>query len=346
MLLSMPRKSTKTVKGRRARQEKRRINAAALFEAGHDRARVARELGVSWRASHEWYRVWKEQGTEGLKATTKPGPAPKFSDGDVALLETELKRGPMAHGYENELWTLPRVGRLIRESLGKKASNSEVWRLLRRMNWSPQKPKRKARERDEAKIEQWKQEKWPEIKAKARNEGRTIVFVDESGLTQKPAAKSTWAPEAETPVLQLNFNWKKLSVIGGITMKSLYFQLHENSVKAPEVVAFLKHLQQHIQGKLLVVWDGLPAHRSSIVAEYLATTQGRVWVERLPGYAPELNPIEYLWGYAKGNDLANFAPKELWELSHAARKAFARVRKVKHCLRAFWLQSELDLNEL
>ncbi len=63
-------------------------------------------------------------------------------------------------------------------------------------------------------------------------------------------------------------------------------------------------------------------------------------------YAPELNPIEYLWGYAKGNDLANFAPKELWELSRAARQAFARVRKVKRCLRAFWIQSDLNLEGL
>ena len=147
-------------------------------------------------------------------------------------------------------------------------------------------------------------------------------------------------------MLELNFHWKKLSVIGGITLKSLYFQLHEDSVKAPEVVAFLKHLQQHIPGNLLVIWDGLPAHRSKLVADYLATTETRVWVERLPGYAPELNPIEYLWGYAKGNDLANFAPKELWELSRAARKALTRVRKVKRCLRAFWIQSNLNLDGL
>lgn len=342
----MPRKSLKTVTGRRERQEKRRLQAAALFEAGHDRAKVARDLRVTWRSAHEWHRVWKEKGAVALKSTTKPGPAPKFSAEDMAMLEKELRRGPMAHGYETNLWTLPRVGRLIRENLEKKASPSEVWRLLRRMNWSPQKPSRKARERNEEKIKEWKDKQWPQIKAKAKEEGRTIVFVDESGLTQKPAAKNTWAPEGETPVLELNFNWKKLSVIGGITIKSLYFQLHESSVKAPEVVAFLKHLQQHIPGKLLVIWDGLPAHRSQIVAEYLASTKGRVWVERLPGYAPELNPIEYLWGYAKGNDLANFAPKELWELSRAARKAFARVRTVKRCLRAFWTQSELNLENI
>ena len=319
------------------------MDAAKFFAAGHTRAEVAVRCGVSWRAAHEWHRTWSQKGAEALKAKTKPGPAPKFSEADMAVLATELCRGPLAHGYDNDLWSLPRVGRLITETFQRKVSASEVWRLLRRMRWSPQKPKRQARERDEASIQEWKDQRWPELKARARKEQRTIVFVDESGLTQKPAAKSTWAPEGQTPVLELNFNWKKLSVIGGITIKSLYFQLHEDSVKAPEVVGFLQHLQQHISGKLLVIWDGLPAHRSKLVADYLASTRGRVWVERLPGYAPELNPIEYLWGYAKGNDLANFAPKELWELSRAARKAFARVRKVKRCLRAFWVQSNLNL---
>jgi transposase len=322
------------------------MKAAKLFAAGHTRTEVAERCGVSWRSAHEWHRLWSTEGAEALRAKKKPGPVPKFSEEDMTVLARELRRGPVAHGYENDLWNLPRVGRLIAETFQRKASPSEVWRLLRRMRWSPQKPKRLARERDGEKIAQWKDQRWPQLKAKAQKECRTIVFVDESGLTQKPAAKSTWAPEGQTPVLELNFNWKKLSVIGGITLKSLYFQLHEDSVKAPEVVAFLRHLQQHIPGPLLVVWDGLPAHRSKLVADYLATTKGRVWVERLPGYAPELNPIEYLWGYAKGNDLANFAPKELWELSRAARKAFARVRKVKRCLRAFWIQSNLNLEGL
>ena len=94
---------------------------------------------------------------DALKATTKPGPVLKFSEEDVAVLEQELRRGPMAHGYDNDLWTLPRVGRLVSESLAKQASSSEVWRLLRRMRWSPQKPKRQARERNEEKIAEWKE---------------------------------------------------------------------------------------------------------------------------------------------------------------------------------------------
>ncbi len=89
-----------------------------------------------------------------------------------------------------------------------------------------------------------------------------------------------------------------------------------------------------------------PAHRSKLVPAYLASSEPRVWAERLPGYAPELNPIKYLWGYAKGNDLANFAPKELWELIRAARTALTRVGTVTRVLCAFWIHSTLNLDGL
>lgn len=339
----MARISKKTITGRRERQQQRRFEAAALFEAGKTRAEVAVELGVSWRAAHTWYQQWQADGAKGLEAGNKPGPVPKFSDAQVEELRAQLVMGSIAHGYSNELWTLRRVARLILDRFALKASPSEVWRLLRRMKWSPQKPQRKARERDEEKINQWKTERWPELQAKADKEQRTIIFVDECGFSQKTTAKKTWAPSGQTPVLEMNFNWDKLSVIGGISLKSIWFQIHEESVKSAQVIEFLNQLKRYVKGNLMVIWDGLPAHRSKVVAQYLAEQEGRIWVERLPAYAPELNPIEYLWGNVKGNDLANFSPKELWELSKAAREALIRKRRRPKLIRAFWLQTELNL---
>ena len=113
-----------------------------------------------------------------------------------------------------------------------------------------------------------------------------------------------------------------------------------------DAIRFIGHVKARYgfsKGKLLVVWDNLPAHRSKMVAEYLASTKGRIWVERLPGYAPELNPIEYLWGYGKNNELANLAPKDLWELSAEAKKALRKIRRMPRCISAFWVQSTLDL---
>jgi transposase len=322
------------------------MEAAEMFAEGKSRSEVARALGATWRATHGWYQQWLKGGVESLRAKGKPGPEPKFTNEDVERLGVELAKGAMSHGYPNELWTLRRVGALVRETFGKKASVSEVWRLLKRMNWSPQKPQRQARERDAGKIQHWKEEAWPELCKKAREEARTIVFVDECGFSQKSTAKKTWAPSGETPILEMNFNWEKLSVIGGISLKSIYFQMHDDSIKSEQVIGFLEHLQRYVGGKLLVIWDGLPAHRSKLVAEYLKKTQGRVWVERLPAYAPELNPIEYLWGNVKGNDLANFSPKELWELSKQARDALFKKRRRPKLIQAFWVQTRLNLGGL
>ena len=342
----MPATSRKEITGRRERQLKRRLEAADLFAAGKTRAEVAKHFKVSWRAVHGWFQLWQQNGHDALQPKGRPGPAAKFTDSEVEQLRHALLKGAIAHGYPNELWTLRRIIRLVREIFQRKASPSEAWRLLKRMNWSPQKPKRTARERDEEKIKHWKKEIWPSLCEKARSEERTIVFVDECGFSQKSATRQTWAPTGQTPIIQMNFNWDKLSVIGAISLRSIYFQMHEESIKSEEVIGFLKHLQRFIHGKLLVIWDGLPAHRSKKVAEYLASTKGRVWVERLPAYAPELNPIEYLWGNVKGNDLANFSPKELWELSNEAKKALFKKRGRPKLIRAFWIQAELDLGPL
>ena len=117
--------------------------------------------------------------------------------------------------------------------------------------------------------------------------------------------------------------------------------MYAGSVKAEQVVDFLRHLMRHLPGKLLIVWDGLPAHRSKLVKAFVAEQKGQVWLERLPAYAPELNPVEYIWGYWKKHELPNFCPRDYYQLSSQARKALSRMRKRKTLVTAFWKQAEL-----
>lgn len=178
-------------------------------------------------------------------------------------------------------------------------------------------------------------------KKKALQERRTIVFVDESGLSERPHRVRTWSPRGQTPVLQYTFNWKCLSAIAGITIWNFYFRLYPGSIKAPQVIEFLGHLQRHISGKLTVIWDGLPVHRSRRVREFVDEQRGRIRLERLPAYAPELNPVEYIWGYCKQHELPNLCPKDFAQLSQAARRAFSRMRRRPPLVASFWKQAEL-----
>lgn len=170
-----------------------------------------------------------------------------------------------------------------------------------------------------------------------------IVFVDESGLSERPTRVRTWAPRGEPPVLQYHFNWKQLSVIAGISPWRFYFRFYPGSIKAPELVEFLRVLQATIGKKLLVIWDGLKAHRSRLVRHFVDSTAGRLQLEYLPAYAPELNPVEYIWGHLKQHELAHFCAQNLAHLQTTARRRLCSMQRRPRLIRAFWQQAELPL---
>jgi len=160
-------------------------------------------------------------------------------------------------------------------------------------------------------------------------------------LSERPHRCRTWSPKGQTPVLQYHFTWKTLSAMAGVTWWNFYFRLFPGAIRSPQVVQFLDHLQRHVGGKLLIVWDGLRSHRSRLVWDYVRAQPGRLWLEFLPAYAPELNPVEYLWSHWKQHELPNLCPKNFWELSHHARRALRRMRRRPTLVMAFWEQAEL-----
>lgn len=98
---------------------------------------------------------------------------------------------------------------------------------------------------------------------------------------------------------------------------------------------------RHVPGRLLVIWDGLKSHRSCLVRDFVNQSEGRLQIEFLPAYAPELNPVEYIWGHWKQHELPNFCPKDLGQLSEQARKALRRMRRRPTLVTAFWKQAKL-----
>ena len=151
----------------------------------------------------------------------------------------------------------------------------------------------------------------------------------------------TWAPKGQTPVLYHAGHWKRLSVAGGITCQEIYFRLYPGSVNDRKLIDFLGALRRQIGRKLLVVWDNLPAHRSKRMKRWLAKRGEEFLVEYLPAYAPELNPIEYLWGWWKEKQLPNFTPRTEWELHHFSRRALRKAQRQATLIAAFWQQAEL-----
>jgi transposase len=143
---------------------KRRLKAAALFAQGAGPAEVAAQLEVSIQAASVWRRRWQQEGTAGLAGAGRAGRRPRLSAEQIRAVEAALLEGPPAHGFRNELWTLDRVAEVIRRVTGVTYHPGHVWRLLRQLGWSRQKPSRWAAERDPEKVEAWIKERWPELK--------------------------------------------------------------------------------------------------------------------------------------------------------------------------------------
>jgi len=153
----------------------------------------------------------------------------------------------------------------------------------------------------------------------------------------------TWAPKGETPVLQYSFNWQQLSLMAGVSFWRLYFRFFHGAIKGPQIVEFLKALKDTIGGKLLIIWDGLPAHRSRLVGNYVDSLEGQIQLERLPAYAPEINPAEYVFGYAKQRELANLCVDTIEEVRAYATRRLKSMQRRPKLIRAFWQQAELAL---
>ena len=179
-------------------------------------------------------------------------------------------------------------------------------------------------------------------KKKAQKLRSWIVFEDESGVSQRPSIRRTWAPKGQTPVLTHAFNWKKMSVAAALGYRwdgkrsRLFFQTKADSYNEDSLIAFLKELKREFHGKkCILIWDGLPGHKSKKMKAYLANQKKRLLVEMLPGYAPDLNPVESLWGNVKAEELANLCADDLGAVAEAVWDGMARAGACKELADSF-----------
>jgi len=165
-----------------------------------------------------------------------------------------------------------------------------------------------------------------------------VAFLDESGISQKPPVRRTWAPRGKTPVLRHSFNWKKLSICSTIAYRwdgrrsRLLFQIVSDSFTDEKLITFLSQLRKEFRWKkLILIWDGLPSHRSRKMQQYLWLQRRWLTVVRLPPYAPDLNPVEFIWGNIQATELANRCTDDLGGMVQGVKQGFSRIH-ANRCL--------------
>jgi transposase len=141
--------------------ERRRKRAAQLFRQGKSQADVVRELEVSRQSVSRWHADWAAGGAEALRAAGRAGRLPQLDSSDLRRVERQLQKGPLANGYPTDMWTIQRVGEVIEAVTGVAYHPGHVWRILRQMGWSRQRPARRAIERNDEAIAKWVKHDWP-----------------------------------------------------------------------------------------------------------------------------------------------------------------------------------------
>jgi transposase len=299
---------------------------------------------------YRWLQL--AQQPDGLAAKPHPGPAPRLSMEQHRHLESLLRQGAQAHGWSNRLWTCARIVQLIQRHFGVTFHHDHVGRFLRnRLGWSPQQPRRRARERDRIGLWLWREVEFPRIVRQAQARGAHLAFLDEAGYMLTPTVRRTWAPRGHTPVLDCWDRRDRISAISSVTVSpqrqhlNLYFDLLPDNatVHAEDVVAYLRQLRAQLGGPITVLWDGSKVHsKSRLVREYLAA-HPEIVAKTLPAYAPELNPDELVWAWSKYGRLSNLAAADTDVLRDHLIAELTYLRQHPHLLTSFLEQTALPL---
>jgi len=319
-----------------------------LKQQGWFRCDIADALGVSPTSISRWFARARDGGPQALRAHPSPGPPPKLCAAQKRLIPEFLWHGAEAYGFRGEVWTCARVAQVVEEEFGVRYHQDHVGRLLKELHWTPQVPIRRAIQRDEQAIQCWRDEVWPALLRRARRERRVLIFEDESGFYLLPGVVRTYAPEAHTPVLREKQTRDHLSVMGGMTPEGKVYTLaRQESLNGLHSIEFLRHLLRVAGPRLLVVWDGSPIHRRAEVKEFVAGTAGKVWLEALPGYAPDLNPWdEGGWHHLKDVEMRNLGCRDLEELHQEFYLAVGRLRQKSHLVQSFFAQAGLKIEKV
>jgi transposase len=295
----------------KAQEDLRRRVVAAIWEGGMSQVEAVRTFHVSRSAIHNWLRGVESGGAAALKARPRGPKASSRLAGHQAATVVRIieDRCPDQLHLPFALWTREAVGDLIAQRCGIKLSVWTVGRYLRKWGFTPQKPLRRAYERDPAAVGRWLRESYPALRAQAKREKAEIHWGDEMGLRSDHQVGRSFSRRGQTPVIYGTGQRFGCNMISAITNRGrLRFMVFKNRFTAEVFLKFLRRLIRQTGRKAFLILDSHPVHRSGRVKRFVADHSKRIRLEFLPGYSPEINPDEYLNQDVKSNAVGRRRP--------------------------------------
>ena len=253
--------------------EQIRIRAVQQVQAGESPEGVIKALGFARACIYNWLARYRAGGWQGLRTGSRSGRPKKLSGTQIRWIYRTIRdKDPRQLKFSFALWTRAMVASLIKRQFGVKLSRTSVGRLLHQLGFTCQKPLYRAYQRDTELVKQWKEQVFPEIQKRAKKEGATIYFQDESGIRSDFHSGTTWALKGKTPVIESTGARFGLNMMAAITPRGqMQFMIVQGTVRAEQICEFLKRLMHGHEDKVFLMWDGHPTHKSKKIKECIAS---------------------------------------------------------------------------
>lgn len=312
--------------------------AVRRVRGGEVPSEVMASYGLCRTTIYPWLRAERRGGSEALAA--------RRATGRPSLLALRQKkrvfrwingRDPRQYGFDFGLWTRRIVAALIAQKLGLSLGVTAVGRLLAELEITPQKPLRRAYERDPVAIRRWKTQTYPRLKARAKQRGAEIYFLDETGVRSDHVLGRTWAPKGQTPTVATSGRRQSVNAISAVTARgAFWFEIYGGSLNATSFLNLLSRFMRWRRRPVFIVLDSHPAHIAKMIAQYVQSKGGMLELHFLPGYAPELNPDEFVWSHLKTQGVSKTPLRQNESLRNRVQHDLTNIKNQPALVRSFF----------
>lgn len=309
-----------------------------IVEGGAKPGEIAAEYGFCRNYLYPWIKRFEDGGWEALAERVAEGPSPTLSEKQRQQVRRWiLGKDPRQYGFDYGLWSRRIISALIRQKMGLTLGLTAVGRLLASLNITPQKPLRRAYERDPLAVTAWLEQRYPDLKRRAKRMGAKIFFLDEAGFQSDPQLGRTYGLKGHTPVVVTSGQRQSLNVISAVNARGEFWATtYTGKLNAEAFVAFLENFMASQDGKVFLVLDSHPAHKANLVNEYVGSLEGRLELHPLPTYAPDLNPDEFVWSHMKANGVSKKPLKKNESLQSRIDEDLNNIKSKPELVRSFF----------
>lgn len=322
----------------KALEHMRMLAVKRVMEDGEAPSEVMKSLGFCRTSIYRWLRKYDDHGMEALAEKIAQGPEPKLIEKQRQQVKRWiLGKDPRQYGFDFGLWSRRIVQVLIQEKMGIELGITAVGRLLASLDITPQKPLRRAYERDPKAVQLWMDEVYPKLRKRAKKLGAKIFFLDEAGFQSDPPLGRTYGLKGKTPVVTTSGQRQSINVISAVNARGEFWAAtYDAKLNAESFVLFLQDFMKRRQGKVFLIVDGHPSHTAKTVQHYVESLGGRLELHRLPAYAPDLNPDEFVWSHMKQNGVSKKPLKQNEALRDRVEADLLAIKADPELVRSFF----------